>query len=491
MSLPIIQITIENLNDGDLYNELNNDFLSSYQAQLDVNADHPQAPNLVPVMRQQQNLQPSCSLNSLNDHFQNKILYLFLCVPCSHCSILMFPTQAKWIPHDINITYGLYQAFLHLSHTEHSNKDGYVAICVPCMSITKRHNALILAPIPEILVNIPMFHCRWLSSVHLSCSLGCAENANRFTHYCHLTGSFGLTQNICALQLYSGALDAILDNSSNNNWFHPSLIHAADWLKANNHLFRRFNHRYIGEHGHLYFFLTGSAGTDKSYLIKLIINHLRSQHQNYLIMAPTGVTAQNINGKTIHSQLKIRPSSTNHMSLALNNQEHCQYLLSIKVIIIDEISMVSASLLTFISGLFARLHNNALPFGRIKVLLIGDLAQLPPINSAQVFKSPVWSEFFSIFLTTPHRQNQDINFYRILEEICAGIISPMTLQIINDKIKNPSSRSIIDTTHIVGSCAMADNINKLTCLALPLKPDDPEPIISTAIDHINCEEWDA
>jgi len=37
--------------------------------------------------------------------------------------------------------------------------------------------------------------------------------------------------------------------------------------------------------------------------------------------------------------------------------------------------------------MFCELHNSILPFGGIMVLLVGDLAQLPPINAPFVFKS--------------------------------------------------------------------------------------------------------
>ncbi|CAG8562108.1 3845_t:CDS:1, partial [Dentiscutata heterogama] len=45
--------------------------------------------------------------------------------------------------------------------------------------------------------------------------------------------------------------------------------------------------------------------------------------------------------------------------------------------------------------------------------------------------------------------------------------------------------------HLVGFRAMADNINKLACLTLPREPENPEPIISIAVDHINDQELDA
>ncbi|CAG8822836.1 22085_t:CDS:1, partial [Gigaspora rosea] len=97
----------------------------------------------------------------------------------------------------------------------------------------------------------------------------------------------------------------------------PPLISRYSLLETPTDQYAAFNiltsaWRRIGEHGHPYFFLTGSAGTGKSYLITLIINHLKSHRKKYLLMAPTGVAAQNIDGKTIHSQLKIRPSAGNH-----------------------------------------------------------------------------------------------------------------------------------------------------------------------------------
>jgi pantothenate kinase-related protein Tda10 len=49
-------------------------------------------------------------------------------------------------------------------------------------------------------------------------------------------------------------------------------------------------------HKHPYFFLTGSAGTGKSFMIQQIISFLTSKNIKYLLMAPTGVAATNIGG---------------------------------------------------------------------------------------------------------------------------------------------------------------------------------------------------
>ncbi|CAG8828464.1 3429_t:CDS:1, partial [Cetraspora pellucida] len=115
-----------------------------------------------------------------------------------------------------------------------------------------------------------------------------------------------------------------------------------------------------------YFFITGPAGTGKSYIIHLIIKMLNQRRSNYLLLAPTGVAAQNIGGRTIHSELQLTSTQSGFTSKAFTNMELKTHLQRIDTLIIEEISMVSAELLDYISNLFARLHNNAIAFGEIK-----------------------------------------------------------------------------------------------------------------------------
>ncbi|CAG8775732.1 3835_t:CDS:1, partial [Ambispora leptoticha] len=56
---------------------------------------------------------------------------------------------------------------------------------------------------------------------------------------------------------------------------------------------------------------------------------------------------------------------------ALTDNELKTHLQKADTIIVDEISMVSAELLDFISNLFANLHTNALAFGGINVIIVG------------------------------------------------------------------------------------------------------------------------
>ncbi len=82
----------------------------------------------------------------------------------------------------------------------------------------------------------------------------------------------------------------------------------------------------------------------------------------------------------------------------MQNAKNRIRLREIDVIIIDETSMISKNLLDFINEIFCKLHNSTLPFGKIIVLLVEDLVQLPSINAPFVFKSVLWDLFILLFL---------------------------------------------------------------------------------------------
>ena len=95
---------------------------------------------------------------------------------------------------------------------------------------------------------------------------------------------------------------------------------------------------------HPYFFLTGSAGTGKSFMIEQIKQFLTSKNVSYLLIAPTGVAANNVDGQTIHSALHIRNTSTYFETLSHYNDQQRRELSQVKAIIIEEVSMVSSTL---------------------------------------------------------------------------------------------------------------------------------------------------
>src|ERR1043165_6490936 len=135
---------------------------------------------------------------------------------------------------------------------------------------------------------------------------------------------------------------------------------------------------------------------------------------------------QNIGGTTIHSKLQITSIQGNFRTRAYVDNELRSSLMKVETIIIEEVSMVTAELLDYISNIFANLHNNTLAFGGINIILVKDLAQLPPVTGSSVFHASVWKLFYPLFLKTPQCQNSDEEFYHMLEEIRMGILSSET-----------------------------------------------------------------
>ena len=129
-----------------------------------------------------------------------------------------------------------------------------------------------------------------------------------------------------------------------------------------------------------HFFITGRAGTGKSTLLTCFREHTK---KTIAVLAPTGVAALNVNGETVHSFFGFMPETTlqSVKKLESNNKRLLMYQ-SLDTIVIDEISMVRADLLDCVDK-FLRLNgkDSSLPFGGIQMIFIGDLYQLPPVET--------------------------------------------------------------------------------------------------------------
>jgi ATP-dependent DNA helicase PIF1 len=91
------------------------------------------------------------------------------------------------------------------------------------------------------------------------------------------------------------------------------------------------------------------------------------------------------NTSTIHSALKIHATSGSFQTLAFNDKTFKENLKKIKILIIDEISMVSSELFSCFSNMFSKLHSNSQSFGGISIIVLGNLFQLPPVSENYVF----------------------------------------------------------------------------------------------------------
>jgi len=125
-------------------------------------------------------------------------------------------------------------------------------------------------------------------------------------------------------------------------------------------------------------FLTGKAGTGKSFIVKYLIQLLRDQKKKVAAIAPTGVAANNIGGQTIHSMFSINPYGVSDFeSCNFLKTEKRRMINAVDTFLIDEISMVRPDVLDAIN--FTMLKNGCGGLEKKQIILIGDMKQLPPI----------------------------------------------------------------------------------------------------------------
>ena len=139
-------------------------------------------------------------------------------------------------------------------------------------------------------------------------------------------------------------------------------------------------------------FVTGGAGTGKSYVIRVIKEHLERSVSSgpdkhaCILMAPTGVAAFNIGGLTIHRTLRLQVEhgkTTNQLQLhALAFHDLRKLWQGVHTIIIDEISLVSYQILKSVQSCLCEIYGNDDIFGGLNVIAVGDLYQLSPVNGA-------------------------------------------------------------------------------------------------------------
>jgi len=232
------------------------------------------------------------------------------------------------------------------------------------------------------------------------------------------------------------------------------------------------------------FFVTGSAGTGKSYVLLTVEMGLNERRIKFIKLAPTGIAAINIEGETIHSALAIRAStygkSTSFMTSMHQSEDKAAELRSVEVIMIDEISMVSSELLNFMSAQFAKLHRNGRPFGGIVVIVFGDLLQLPPVTGQSVYRSNLWTLFFPLFLKISHRHSEDSTFAELLNEVRTGNISDQSWELLEGLQRSFSmTANLWKSTFIVALRSTARSINNFIAQSLDLIP-----LIHYAVD---CE----
>lgn len=169
-------------------------------------------------------------------------------------------------------------------------------------------------------------------------------------------------------------------------------------------------------------FLTGEPGSGKTHTLKEYIKYLKEYGIEPVVTASTGIAATHIGGMTIHSWSGIGAKEyiTDYDIDRIASTEHvAKRITKARVLIIDEISMLSGSTISAIDSIIRSIRGNMEPFGGIQVVFVGDFFQLPPIKKGGeddfAFSARAWRDANIVvcYLSEQHR-NANSDLFNIL-----------------------------------------------------------------------------
>jgi ATP-dependent DNA helicase PIF1 len=194
--------------------------------------------------------------------------------------------------------------------------------------------------------------------------------------------------------------------------------------------------------------ISGPGGTGKSFLIKLLVEHMISTNNKaFQVTSTTGCSSvllsnsikihgKNLPVRTINSWSGVKLCKGDNKTIVdsiINNRYTLNSWRKIKTLIIDEVSMMSCKMFDVLVSIARLSRGNNKSFGGIQLVLVGDYLQLPPVpdpsdieTSKFAFESNEWYKVISlenhIELKTIYRQKDEI-LKNILNEIRVGELS--------------------------------------------------------------------
>ncbi len=193
-------------------------------------------------------------------------------------------------------------------------------------------------------------------------------------------------------------------------------------------------------------FLTGPAGSGKTFLLNRYVEYLHRHKVGVGITAPTGIAATHLNGRTIHSWVGMGINETlddAQLGKLLKKKELRRRVRETSVLVIDEISMLNAARLDLVDLICKAIRQDLRPFGGMQVVFCGDFYQLPPVardgqDSRFAVESAAWqtANVAVCYLEEQFRQT-DERFLRVLNDIRQNQVSDATQEILRERLHQP------------------------------------------------------
>jgi ATP-dependent exoDNAse (exonuclease V) alpha subunit len=188
-------------------------------------------------------------------------------------------------------------------------------------------------------------------------------------------------------------------------------------------------------------FVTGSAGSGKSFLIRRYLNARDSKE--YPVLASTGAAAILVGGRTFHSFFGLgimQGGFEQTVDRASRNKKLVKRIQKASAVIIDEISMLSGITLRAAERVARLARGKNQPWGGLKIVAVGDFAQLPPVSpygqsgKDWAFLDSSWavSRFVPAVLKTVVR-TQESEFLDVLNRVREGVFDPRVAEFLKSR----------------------------------------------------------
>lgn len=214
--------------------------------------------------------------------------------------------------------------------------------------------------------------------------------------------------------------------------------------------------------------ITGQAGTGKTTLI----HHLAQESKGDIILtATTGVAALTLGGCTIHSftgiNIQTSPEYVETLSRSRRWSIIASAIRSVKVIVIDECSMLRPDVFELIDAVLRKVTRSKKVFGGKQLILCGDFLQLPPVIKAEddlpspwIFQSTLWEKAnFAVLHLTENFRQDDTTLIKALSEIRQGNCPSWVDELFSNQDKIIADLGV-DPVRFVPKNAQAERINQ-------------------------------
>lgn len=261
-------------------------------------------------------------------------------------------------------------------------------------------------------------------------------------------------------------------------------------------------------------FVTGAPGAGKTYVLNEFIRQARADGASVAVTASTGIASTHINGRTIHSWSGIGVSTvlTEPLLRQIRSRRR-RRIQAADILVIDEVSMLHASLFDMVDEVCRALRHRPEPFGGLQVVLSGDFFQLPPVSRsgrgapmapsgpeyeatreryARVGKDPngfiteslVWEQLDPViaYITEQHRQD-DGQLLTVLTDIREGSVSQEDHDVLAGRLGTAPAADQV-AVHLFPVNRQADALNDTQLARIAESPHDYHAQATGPVDLI-------